>query len=282
MKEFEYLAPTTIKEVVDLLLKYKNKACILNGGTDVVIRLRERLISPEYIIDIKHIKELKGINLNIKEKYLFIGALSTMNEISANEYVKKYYPYYAEACHSVGSNQVRNRATSVGNIVNASPLADSATPLYALDATLIIEGQNGRREVPIREFITFVRKTVLQEGEIVIGIKIPLYENTKGVFSKNARRREVDLSNVCATIVKIGNEYKIAFGAVAPTPIRLTKTEEFLKNKEISDKTIEEAKELAIKEVSPIDDIRASKEYRLDIVKVIIDRSLRELNQGGE
>ena len=275
MREFEYVAPKTVKEALSLLATYKEKATILAGGTDVVVRLRDEIIDPEFIIDIKHIDELNGIKFDKKEG-LFVGANATMHEIQNDKNVKEFYPFYADACGHVGSKQVRNKATSVGNLCTASPLGDSLTPMYCLDATVVIEGPKGKREVPVREFITFVRKTVLERDELVLGVKFP-YVECKGIYTKNARRHEVDLSNIVATILKVGDEYRIAYGSVAPTPIRLVKTEEFLKGKKIDDKVIEEAKKILATEISPISDLRATKEYRVSVSQSILENSLKAL-----
>jgi carbon-monoxide dehydrogenase medium subunit len=276
MKEFEYLRPETIEEAIALRCKYERCSVLLNGGTDIVIQLRERLIAPEYVIDIKHIPGLKQITFR-KEDGLYIGACVTMNEIGENEDVKKYYPFLVEAAHSVGSKQVRNRGTLVGNIVNASPLCDTGTPLYVCEAKMCIVGKDGNREIPITEFITFVRKTVLKPDEIVVGIKVPYTEGATGIFTKVSRRKEVDLSTICGTVLKLGDSYRIAFGAVAPTPVRLPKTESLLKDKKLTPELIKEAAKLACTEISPISDIRASKEYRHDVVEVTVRRSLEQL-----
>ncbi len=276
MKAFEYLKPASLSEAIAMRVKYGDKAVILNGGTDIVIQLRERLISPDYVIDIKHIEGLNEIRFNPKDG-LYIGACVNMNKIGENPDVIEHYPFLANAALSVGSKQVRNRATCIGNIVNASPLCDTGTPLYALDAKLVLCGANGQREVTIREFITFVRRTVLQKDEIVLGIKVPYYEGARGIFTKVARRKEVDLSTICGTVLKINDEYRLAFGAVAPTPVRLPKTEELLKGKALTEDLIMQAAELAQTEISPISDIRASKQYRLDVVAVIVRRCLKQL-----
>lgn len=277
MKEFEYVAPKTVKEAVNILATYKEKATILAGGTDVVIKLRDEISDPEFVVDIKHIDELKGIKFDMKEG-LFVGARATMHDIQNDENVKKYYPFYADACGHVGSKQVRNRATSVGNLCTASPLGDSLTPMYCLDAVVVIEGPKGKREVPVREFITFVRKTVLERDELVLGVRFP-YVECKGIYTKNARRHEVDLSNIVATVVKIKDEYRIAYGSVAPTPIRLVKVEEFLKGKKIDDKTIEEAKKILDTEIAPISDLRATKDYRISVAESILENSLKALSK---
>ncbi len=274
MKEFDYYQPKTIAEASELRARYGKAAVLLNGGTDVVIQLREKLIAPDAVIDIKHIPGLDQITFD-KQNGLVIGACATVAALSADENVKKYYPFLAEAAESIGSKQVRNRATCIGNIVNASPLCDTGTPLYALNAVVLLESASGKREVPITEFITFVRKTVLKEDELVTAIRVPYVEGVKGVFTKVARRKEVDLSTICGTVVKDGNGFRIALGAVAPTPVRLPKTEALISGKPLTDALIDEAAKLAQTEVSPIDDVRASKAYRLDVTEVIVKNGLR-------
>ena len=276
MKEFDYLQPKTVLEACQLRAQYGKRATVLNGGTDVVIQLRERLIAPDAVIDIKRIPGLNAITFD-KTNGLVFGACVTAAALAADENVKRYYPFLADAAESIGSKQVRNRATCVGNIVNASPLCDTGTPLYVLGASMLLEGVNGKREVPITEFITFVRRTVLAEDEIVTGVRVPYFEGAKGVFAKVARRKEVDLSTICGTVLKVGDEVRIALGAVAPTPVRLPKTEALLSGKPLTDALIEEAAKLARTEISPIDDVRASKLYRLDVSEVIVRNGLTAL-----
>ena len=273
MKEFDYLQPRTVLEACQLRAQYGKRAAVLNGGTDVVIQLRERLIAPDAVIDIKHIPGLNAITFD-KTNGLVFGACVTVAALAADENVKRYYPFLAQAAESIGSKQVRNRATCVGNIVNASPLCDTGTPLYVLGAVMLLEGVNGKREVPITEFITFVRRTVLAEDEIVTGVRETYQEGAKGVFAKVARRKEVDLWTICGTVLKVGDEVRVALGAVAPTPVRLPKTEALLKGKPLTDALIEEAAKLARTEISPIDDVRASKLYRLDVSEVIVRNGL--------
>lgn len=276
MKDFIYLAPDSLEQACKVLEEHQGRMAILNGGTDLIVRMREYISTPEYVMDIKNIKELHNVSFD-EQNGLFIGACVNLNKLGEHPDVMKYYPYFGEAALRVGSRQVRNRATCIGNICNASPLADTATPLVAHDALIHIAGPRGNRIVPIKEFFVFVRKTSLAPDELVTGIQIPYIKDSKGVFTKISRRKEVDLSTVCATVVKNGDEFRIAFGSVAPTPIRLYKTEELLKGKKITPELITEAADLASTEVAPIDDVRGSKQYRIDIVKVVIKRSLGEL-----
>lgn len=276
MKDFLYYKPATIEEASGLLLEYDGGASILNGGTDVIVRIHDGLSHPKALVDIKGIPGLKEISFS-NEEGLALGACANMNEIMNNKAVLDNYRIIAEAAHTVGSCQVRNRATIIGNITNASPLADTATPLLALDATVEVFGPEGLREISIHDFFVFVRKTSLKLGEIVTAVKIPYYKEVKGSYQKHARRDTVDLSTVCASVLLVNGEARIALGSVAPTPIRCRKTEAFLRDKELTEDVIEKASAMVLEEVAPISDVRATKEYRLDIVKVLVKRGLQEL-----
>jgi len=277
LKEFKYLRPITLEEASHYLVKLGDRVHILNGGTDLVVRMRNRITVPVAVVDIKHIEELNKISFD-EEKGIFIGATVSISEMCQNDHVIEKYPLLLEACSLLGSVQIRNRATCVGNICNASPLADTSTPLLVLGAKVHIYGPNGDREVAIDEFFIGVRKTCLELGEIVKGISIPSEsQGFKGAFHKISRRREVDLSTVCASVGKIQDDYRIAFGAVAPTPIRAKNIEAFLQGKTLGEDVIKEAVGLVEKEISPIDDIRASKEYRIDMSQVLLERGLKAL-----
>ena len=276
MRDFVYLAPESLEEAAALKLEHDDKAIFMAGATDVIIRLRDHLIAPDYVIDLKNIPDMDEITFSETDG-LHIGALATMTQIATNEHVLRHYPYLAEAASYVGGRQIRNRATCVGNIVNASPLADTATPLYCHDAVVELFGLPGRRDVPMQEFILFVRKVALRPGELVTGIRVPYLPSARGIFRKVARRNEVDLSTVCGTIVRAGEGFRIAMGSVAPTPLRLPKTEALLGGKPLTDALIAEAAALAATEVSPIDDVRADRQYRLDIVSYLVRDGLSKL-----
>lgn len=276
MKEFVFLQPKSVAEAIAMRREHGDKLVVYNGGTDIVIQLRDRLIAPEYVMDIKKIPGLGEIRFSEKQG-LHIGACVTVGQLGVDASVRQFYPYLSEAALSLGSKQVRNRATCIGNIVNASPLCDTGTPLYVNDALVHVEGGAGKRSIPIAEFITFVRRTALGPDEIVTGIEVPYDPKLKAVFTKISRRKEVDLSTICGTVARSGDDWKLAFGAVAPTPVRLPKTEALLEGKRITEALIEEAAALAATEVTPIDDVRASKQYRLDVVQVIVRRGLQAL-----
>ncbi|WIV11693.1 xanthine dehydrogenase family protein subunit M [Proteiniborus sp. MB09-C3] len=276
MKSFEYFKPQSLKEASELLIKHGENSHILNGGTDLVVRMRENLTTPDVIVDIKGIKELHKISYDEKEG-LFVGACVKLSDMAHNRAVVENYSFLADAAETVGSGQVRNLATMAGNNCNASPLADTSTPILALDAVVCIYGLNSEREVSIHDFFKGVRKTCLSHGEIVTGIKIPAYKDLKGVFIKNSRRKEVDLSTVCTTVAKVGNEIRIAMGAVAPTPIRAKEAEKLANGAELTDEMINKIADTAASEAKPIDDVRASREYRIEMVRVMVRRSLEQL-----
>ena len=274
MKEFEYLKPNSIKETISILSRFGEKAQILNGGTDLIVGIRDKILQPEYVVDIKTIPHLNKITYNEREG-LTIGTTVTLNEISDSKIVRTHYPILAEACKTVGSYLVRNRATLVGNICNASPAADTAPSLLVLDAKVNIVGPDGEKIVPLNQFFVGVKKNILKKEEVVISVTVPpLRDKWTGVYLKQGRRKDVDLATVGVAVVCIRDEIRIALGAVAPIPVRVFKTEELLKGKIIDEPLLEETAKSALAEVSPISDIRSSKEYRKEIVKVLIRRAI--------
>jgi len=280
LRKFEYLKPDSIKETISILSQYGGKAQILNGGTDLIVGIRDKINQPEYVVDIKAIPQLNKITYS-EQDGLHIGATVTLNEISDSKVVRRNYPILAEACKTVGSYQVRNRATLVGNICNASPAADTTPPLLVLEAKVNIIGPTGEKIVPINEFFTGVKKNILKKGEIVTSVIVPfLRDEWTGVYLKQGRRKDVDLATVGVAVVCIRDEIRIALGAVAPTPIRAFKTEELLKGKTIDESLLEKAGKSALTEVSPISDVRSSQEYREEIIKVLVRRAV--LQAKGE
>ena len=275
MNNFDYAKPSTLSEAVSLYEKYGEKAKLLLGGTDLVVMLNDDVIQPDIVIDLKGIDELK--KLEFDGEFLHIGARVTFNELIENELVKEKFPILWEASRTVASTGVRNRATLVGNICSAVPSADSAPALLVCEAIVVIATDSVDKEVPITEFFVGPRKTVLKPGEIVKEVKIKA-SNKKfgGSYIKLGRYDGEDLAQVgVATAVTEDKEYSIAFCAVAPKPVRAKEAEEFLKGKDLTDDVLEEAAKLAVKAISPISDIRASKEYRLYVSGVLVKRSLK-------
>ena len=280
MKEFEYLKPDSIKKTISILSQYGERAQILNGGTDLIVEMRDKIIQPEYLVDIKAILQLNRITYS-EQDGLDIGAAVTLNEISDSKVVQKNYPILVKACKTVGSYQVRNRATLVGNICNASPAADTAPSLLVLEAKVNITGPTGEKAVPINRFFTDVKKNVLRKGEFVTSVTIPTIEDKwTGVYLKQARKKEVDLATIGVAVLCVRDEVRIALGAAAPIPLRAFKTEELLKGKIIDEPLLEKVGKSILTEVSPISDIRSSQQYREDIIEVLVKRAI--LQAKGE
>lgn len=275
MVDYDYAAPETKEEVFDLLQQYGKGAVLMLGGTDLVPKMKARVINPQMVINLMNIKDLKNLTWS-QNGGLHIGSGVTLDEIEKFPVVKEKYQALYEGVHAIASTQIRNIGTIVGNICNAVPSADSAPGLLVLDATVVLESKEGVREVPIAEFFTGVCKTVVQPGELVTELVIPTpKENQRSVYYPHTIRRALDLAivGVAASAVMedgVCSDIRIALGAVAITPKRAVKAEEFLRGKELTPKRIEEAALIASEqECAPISDMRASKEFRKEIVRVL-------------
>ena len=273
--EFKYFKPSSIDEAIGLLNEYGSKARILSGGTDLIVRIKDGFETPDAVIDIKGLDDLKI--LKFEDNKLIIGSLVTFNEIIDDETVKEKFPLLWESAKVVASMGIRNRATMVGNICSAVPSLDSGPALLLYEATVVVKGKDGERRIPIEEWFLGPRKTALKEGEIVEYIEVPLPDKKHGgCYIKLGRYNGEDLAQVGVGVLALsGNEYRVAFCAVGPKPNRARKIEELLKGKEITDSVIEDAKKLVEEEISPITDIRATKEYRMHMAKVMLDRALK-------
>lgn len=278
--KFEYHEPQTLDEVAALLQAYGDQARILAGGTDLLVKFRKGVIEPRHVVNIKKIPRLDCIEFT--KDGLEIGPAVTMYE---SEVFLARYPEYqvlAQAVHSVASCQIRNRATIVGNVCNASPAADSLPALVVLGAVVKIHGLKGERRVPVESFFTGPGKTVLLSGELVSGIVIPpVAKGAKGVYLKHSRRRFVDLAVVGLAAFYDRQNIKIALGAVAPTVVRAQAAEKLLAEQGLSLETASAAAKLTALSAGPISDIRSSREYRLAMMEVLAKRALRMLS-GGE
>lgn len=272
---FEYFKPKNLSELTELLSQYKSKAKILSGGTDLVVRIKDGFEFPEVVIDIKGILELN--ELKFDGKNLFIGATVTFNELIDSEVVKEKYPLLWESAKSVASTGIRNRATLVGNICSAVPSLDSGPSLLIYEAEVILKSKSGERKVNINEFFLGPRKTALKEDEFVYGVNIPLLNKKNGSsYVKLGRYNGEDLAQVgIGVLVLENNEYRIAHCAVGPVAARARKIEQLLNGKSLNNTLIEEAKKLIEQEISPITDIRATKEYRIHMAKIMLERGLK-------
>lgn len=281
LPQFEYLAPKTIGEACNLLLELGSPAKVMAGATDLIPPMKDKAISPEYLIDLKKIPDLDYLEYDEKEG-LKIGALTTLRTIETSPLVKEKNPAVAHAAKVVASTQIRAKGTMAGNICNASPSCDTAPNLLAQGAKILVQGPNKDRIIQSEDFFLGVKKTSLEPGEIVTGIVIPpLAENERAAYIKHAVRKAMDLA-IIGVAVKIKVEdgictdAHIALGAVAATPIRAPKAEEALIGKALTDEVIVKASEEAMDSCHPISDIRASAEYRKDMIRVFTKRAVRQ------
>jgi len=277
LPKFEYFTPSTLEEVLNLLEQYQESAKILAGGTDLVIELRQRLKEPRVIIDVKKIPYLRNLNNSVDK--LEIGAATPINEILALPEVKHSYTALYQSLNDLADKILRYRATIGGNICTASPAADTACSLYVFKAEVQIASRSrGIRTVPIQDFFTGVKRNCLSPDEIVTKIVIPKpQEGTHSKFMKMKRSSE-DLALVGIAGLHNQQFTFLSFTAVAPTPI-FVDVSTFFTN---SDPKLTEEKFSAVwKELipylNPIDDVRASKNYRIHIAEILTRNILREI-----
>ena len=293
-----YFIPATLNETLQLLAERREKARLVAGATDLMLELERGLRKGiETVIDVTRLPGLDRITL-VENDTIHLGPLVTHNAVVASKLLRERAFPLVSAAWQVGAPQIRNRATVAGNLVTASPANDTITPLVALGAWVQLASKNGTRRVPLQEFYTGVRKTVMQPDEMLVDIGFQALESRpgssfgrRGTFLKLGLRRVQAISLVNTTIIlDLGpgqsqpkvNSAVITLGAVAPTIVHAPAAEAFLVGKELTDDCIVRAAELAGESAHPIDDIRGSAAYRKAMVKVLVMRGLRLLRDGQE
>jgi carbon-monoxide dehydrogenase medium subunit len=276
MRRFEYFEPATLAEASALLARYGGRAQPLAGGTDLLVELKEQLRRADCVVNIKKIPGLGALSFD-PQAGLRIGALVTAREIEVSSTTIKHYPSLVQAVRELGSIQVRNRATIVGNVCRASPSADTLPPLIADGAVVSIHGGQGTRSVPLEDFFTGPGKTVLKSDELVTEIAVPAPAPRTGkIYIKHGRRKAMELATVgVAVTLTLEDEIRIVLGAVAPTPIRAKKAEVLLSGRKIDAALIERAAQSALEESRPISNVRANAAYRREMVGVLTRRALQ-------
>jgi len=291
LNHFEYFAPRASAEAFELVKRLGSRAKVLAGGTDLLNLMKDKLLKPEYLIDINNVDEFKGISYE-PGKGAVIGAATKISEIEHSEIIREKYFALSQAAGELGSVQVRNMATIGGNSCNASPAAETPTPLVALGAKVIISSLSGEREMPLEEFILGNGETDLNEGEILTKFLLP--EPVSGSVSRYGYiglrdAMEIDAVNLAVNLAlnedgQTINNLKLVMGSVSPRPLVSEEVPDILIGKEFSVELVEKAAKAASGESKPISDIRASAEYRREIVAVLSRRLLQEAfsaAQGG-
>jgi carbon-monoxide dehydrogenase medium subunit len=274
-----YFRPKTVEEAISLLTDYGKKSKVLAGGTDLLVLMRGRTLTPKCIIDIRGIANLDYVSQDVDR--LKIGALATLRMVElriskGGEYISLY-----EAIHQMGSTQIRNMGTVVGNICRASPSSDTAPPLLTFGASAEIVGPNGARSISLDDFFIGPGETVVKHDEIVKEIQVPRLPTGSGKAFLRVTRVAADLAkvNAAALIVVKGKDgicqdAKIALGGVAPTPMRTRRAELLLIGSKLNRELINNAALTAADEAKPITDIRSTQEYRKALSEVLVRRTI--------
>ncbi|UCH75772.1 MAG: xanthine dehydrogenase family protein subunit M [Rhodospirillales bacterium] len=280
MRPFEYLAPSSVEAAVAALAEHGPGARALAGGTDLLVDLKHDSVSAGLLVDLTRIAECKVIEET--PDGLRFGSLVTHTQIMESDLVRRHAPAMIDAARTIGAVQTRNLGTLGGNLVTCVPSLDSGPVLLALDAEVTIAGTGGRRRMPLGEFFVGPRKTALQAGEVLVDIVLPRDSLGKPCsFRKFGLRKgqALALVNAAAATRLDGGKIagvRIALGAVAPTVIRATRAEAALDGRSPDPTLIAEAADIAATEAKPIDDFRASADYRLELIRTLTRRVLNE------
>ena len=281
MQAFDYAAPRSAEEVVQLLAGKNGDARILAGGTDLIVQLREGRRNAKLVIDIKNIPELTQVTFDSKNG-LHIGAAASCSKICSDPNVSKHYPGLVDGIHLIGGVQIQSRASVGENLCTASPAADSIPALIVHEAICHIMGSNGARTTPVEEFCTAPGQNALQSGEFLISVSVPPpKENFGASYLRFIPRNEMDIAEVGAGASVILSEDKkrfvsarIGLGAVAPTPLLASPAGDFLSGKAVIRENVKEAARMAQEIAKPITDLRGTAEHRKHLVAVLVERAL--------
>ncbi len=281
LPEFDYVKPTTLEEASSFLAQHTGEARAFSGGTDTFVRMRDGVWQDKYLVDVKGLPGMNDLKFD-PARGLTVGAAVNMNRLIASPEVNDCYPVLAEAAHTVASYQLRTRATMAGNICNASPAGDTIGAGLVLAAQLCVHGVDGDRVEPLRTFFQGPGKTVLKAGDIVTAVEFPLPpQGAQGKYLKLGRNAIGDLAIVGVTALGYpdhsasGYRFLVALASVAPTPLLFDLA--VLSEKTITEDTINEAAELAMNSVTPIDDVRGSARYRKLMVRNLTRKALTEV-----
>ncbi|MBX6772160.1 MAG: FAD binding domain-containing protein [Chloroflexi bacterium] len=282
MKDFVFLAPATLEEAVHLLATHRDRAKILAGGTDLMLQLQDGLFQPDYVISVRNIPELNTLEFD-PERGLTLGAATPLRRIETDSLIQRKYPQLATGAREIGSIQIRNLGSAGGNICTATPSGDILPSLVSLEATARVASIRGERLIPLEQFFTGVRRTVLEPDEILVDLRIPPPPpRTSGAYIKLYTRPAMDLAivGVAATVTLAADNATIqraaiCLGAVAPTPIRAREAEEILIGHPLDESILAEAGQAAARAARPISDVRASAEYRREQCDLMTRRAVR-------
>jgi carbon-monoxide dehydrogenase medium subunit len=274
--EFQYHQPETVEEAVKLLGAHPDAKPIA-GGTDLIPKMKQRLLEPGHLVNVKRIKELTA--LEDRDGEVYIGAAVKLRALERSEVVRRRLPLLLSCVKSIGSVQIRNMGTLGGNVCNASPAADGALGLVALDASVHVAGPKGRRVVPISDFFAGPGKTALGRGELVTGFTVPVPGPDVGTCFISVGRTALDISTISIAVAlrmdggKV-RDARVALGSVAPTPLRVYEAEKWLKGRKLDEVAVREAADMVSRGIKPITDIRGTAEYRREAARGMATEAL--------
>ena len=281
LPDFQYLKPKTLQETLQLLDEHKDEAKIMAGGIGLLAFMKERLVDPRWVIDIKAIDELHTLH-DDGDKGLTIGATTTMNQLLAFEPLKDKYKALRDCISLLSDPVLRNRSTLMGDVCEALPFVDGPTPLLVFDAEIEAASVKGRRRIPMAEFIKGIAETALEANELAVAIHLKSPpEHSQSLFLKHRSSSEfsiVNLAALCANPTKPENRtVRLAYGAIAPTPARVHEVEDLFKRKNPVPQLIDEAIGVVRKSTEPMTDVLAKAEYRSHMLEVLLIKAFRRL-----
>jgi CO/xanthine dehydrogenase FAD-binding subunit len=279
-----YFAPKSTKEATEILAKYGENIKVLAGGTDLLVQYYDRLYEVGYWLDLKNIKELKEIKIH--QDQMEIGAMVTHTQLEKSGEIKKYFPVLGKAAADIGSPRIRNRGTIGGNIVNASPAGDLLPALMAYDAQFKLLSVQKEALISAKEFFIGPKKTILKPDQLLTQIIFPLpSKKTYGSWIKIGKRKALIIATITlALVVKMAEDNKTVkdvrtcLGSVAPTPIEIKEIRKKMVDKKFNELDFNQLGQIVEDKISPIDDIRGTREYRKDVAKNIMINALEEID----
>src|SRR2546426_6533958 len=267
--DYQLQTPRSLKEALDLLAREPGLWKLFAGGTDLMVLLEAGKLAHGDYLNIWNLKELRGIE--VTSEHVTLGALTTYSEVQANAILRAEFPMLCQAASETGGLAIQNRGTLGGNIVNASPAADSPPALLAYDAQLELISAKGSRTIPYHSFHTGYKEMNIRPEELLRAIRLP--RASKGLahyYRKVGTRKAQAISKICFAGVAWMQgdqiaDIRIALGSVAPIPIRCMQTESALRHQTVTAETVAAAKSALTAEIAPIDDVRSTKSYRLRV-----------------
>lgn len=280
INDFQYLKPASLEEALAMYAQHED-CKVICGGQSLLIVMRQGMVTPEYLLDIKHVKELNYIKYDEKDG-LRIGATTTHREIEKSDVIAKKYPVLVAMEQKLASIQTRNWGTIGGNLAHADPAGDPGPVLIALKAEIKFGNAKGEKTMPLEEFFVDYFETRMEEGDLVLEVHVPTPETKSGCAYQKFNLLDSDMGIVAAAASLTLNtdgtckDARIVLGNAGPTPLRLTKAEDLLKGKKLDDKLFAEAGTIASEEAQPVADIHASEEHRRHVLGVLTKRMLKK------